>query len=273
MMSEVTMKAVKEAKKLADKEAKEVKKIADKEDKEAKKLADKEAKEVKKIADKEAKEIAKKTANEEKEQKRINDNQNMTDSEWLCARHKNENKNKIEILPAEILKSLYQAFCSYITNFLNIERSLGQYIDRVTNFPSSISENFVLYILITINIQCYWNCKGDIMVNHNDENGFVQGEVKCCFHGPSQFSPDKKKEGHTLYYLDSTEHLEKKGYVKLYEIKNYINELKKVPINKKQLLEEQQDNGRRPRFSIKDVWPDLHPIWEGNIYDILDNFM
>jgi len=272
MMSEVTMKATKEAK-IAEREAVKKAKIAEKEAVKQSKIKAREDAKQAKIQAREAKELAKKTEYEEKEQKRINDNQNMTNSEWLRARHKNENKNKIEILPSEALKLLYQGFCSNTTNFLNVERRYGQYIDRIPNFPSHISENFVLHILKTLNKQGYWNCKGDIMVNHNDGNGFVQGEVKCCFHGPSQFSPDKKKEGHTLLFLDATEHLEKKGYFKLYEIKNYINELKKVPINKEQSLEEQQDSGRRPRFSIKGGWPDLQPIWEGNIYDILDNSM
>ena len=99
----------------------------------------------------------------------------------------------------------------------------------------------------------------------------TQGEVKCHFNGPSQFSPSKKKDGHILYYLEAEEHIYH-GYFKLYKIENYNTELKNVKINKDSLLEEQQDSGRRPRFTIKNIWKDNLEdklIWKGTIYDLL----
>ena len=101
----------------------------------------------------------------------------------------------------------------------------------------------------------------------------IQGEVKCHVNGPSQFSPNKKKEGHNLYYLEAENHLER-GDFKLYEIIKYNSYLAKVQINKTELLVEQQESGRRARFTIKDIWCDkLNDtlIWEGNIFELLDN--
>ena len=54
-------------------------------------------------------------------------------------------------------------------------------------------------------------------------------------------------------------------------MENYNTELKKIKINKDSLLEEQQDSGRRPRFTIKDIWDNIDDklIWQGSIYELL----
>ena len=55
-------------------------------------------------------------------------------------------------------------------------------------------------------------------------------------------------------------------------MKNYNKDLERVRINKKSSLKEQQDSGRRPRFTLKSVWGEKLKnklIWEGTIYDLL----
>ena len=191
--------------------------------------------------------------------------ENKKIEKWREERNKPKNKNKIDILPKPILLKLYNNFCSDIKEFYSIELEYGSYIGRITNFPSHISENIVLYILRFLGILCTWACTGDIMLTETK----TPGEVKCHYGGPTQFSPNKKKEGHTLFYLEAEGHIYN-GDFKLYKIENYNEDLKNVKINKNSLLEEQQDSGRRPRFTFKDVWNlEDKLIWEGNIYELL----
>lgn len=77
----------------------------------------------------------------------------------------------------------------------------------------------VLHILRSLGRDSTWNCIGDILVDGN-----IQGEVKCHFNGPSQFSPNEKKDGDILYYLEAENHFDN-GYFKLYEIKDYNTKL------------------------------------------------
>lgn len=185
---------------------------------------------------------------------------------WLVERNKLKNKGKIDILPKNILLSLYILFINLVNQQLLIEYNLGSYIGRIPIFPETISENIVLHILRFLDYKCTWKCRGDILVGEKN----TQGEVKCHFNGPSQFSPNKKKDGHTLFYLEAENHLDN-GYFKLYKIENYNKKLKKIKINKDSLLEEQQDSGRRPRFTIKDIWKNIDDklIWKGTIYELL----
>jgi hypothetical protein len=187
--------------------------------------------------------------------------------EWLLKRDKNCNKGNIDILPKNILLERYNSFVSMIRTQLQTEMMLGSYIGRIPNFPESISENIVLYALRSLGIKCTWKCSGDILVGEIN----TQGEVKCHFNGPSQFSPSKNKDGHILYYLEAQYHIYN-GYFELYKIDDYNKDLQSVQINKKSILEEQQDSGRRPRFTIKDIWGDKIKdklIWKGTIYDLL----
>ena len=185
---------------------------------------------------------------------------------WSLDRNRPKNKGNIDILPKDILLSRYKSFTNEVRSQLLIEEKLGSYIGRTPNFPESISENIVLYILRSQGCKCTWKCTGDILVGENN----VQGEVKCHYNGPSQFSPNKKKDGHTLYYLEAENHLYQ-GYFKLYKMENYNTELKKIKINKNSLLEDQQDSGRRPRFTIKNIWDNIEDklIWKGSIYELL----
>ena len=186
---------------------------------------------------------------------------------WLIQRNRENNKGKIDILPKNVLLTDYISFVTNLRNHLKTEMKLNCYIGRIPNFPERISENIVLYVLRHLNVKCTWRCKGDILVGETN----IQGEVKCHFNGPSQFSPSKKKDGHILYYLEAEDHIYH-GYFKLYKIENYNTELKNVQINKNSLLENQQDLGRRPRFTIKDIWKDDLKdklIWKGTVYELL----
>jgi hypothetical protein len=194
-------------------------------------------------------------------------NKNEKIKKWILERRNRKNKGKIDILPKKILRLRYESFRSEVLKQLETEMEFGSYIGRIPNFPESISENIVLYILRHLGEKCTWKCTGDILVGETD----TQGEVKCHFNGPSQFSPNKNKDGHTLFYLEAEDHIYNCGHFKLYKIENYNTDLKKIKINKNSLLEDQQDSGRRPRCVFKQIWPNIDDkmIWEGTIYDLL----
>jgi len=186
---------------------------------------------------------------------------------WI--KNRTKNKKNIDILPKNVLLSRYKIFADYVRKFLLLEQQIGHFIGRIPNFPDYISENIVLYVLRYLDRKCSWDCKGDIIVITGDSN--TQGEVKCHFNGPSQFSPKKNIDGDTLFYLEAKNHIYN-GVFELYELKNYSEDLKNVKINKNSSLEEQQDSGRRPRFDIIKTWGDKLEdklIWKGSIYDLL----
>lgn len=186
--------------------------------------------------------------------------------QWISERSKPKNKGNIDILPKDKLLSRYTSFSNEVRAQMLDEAELGCYIGRIPNFPECISENVVLHVLRSEGIPCTWKCTGDILYGESN----TRGEVKCHFNGPSQFSPNKDKDGDTLFYLEAENHLYG-GAFKLYKVENYNTELKKIQINKDSLLADQQDSGRRPRFTIKEAWPNIEDflIWEGTIYDLL----
>ena len=75
----------------------------------------------------------------------------------------------------------------------------SEILKRIPNFPECISENIVLYILRSMDVKCTRKCTGDILVGETN----TQGEVKCHFNGPSQFSPSKEKWDSEGYSLDT----------------------------------------------------------------------
>ena len=115
--------------------------------------------------------------------------ENKKIKKWLIERNKKRNKGNIDILPKDILLLRYKSFVDSVRKQILTECNLGSYIGRIPNFPECISENIVLYILRFLGVKCTWKCSGDILVGETN----TQGEVKCHFNGPSQFSPKKKK--------------------------------------------------------------------------------
>jgi hypothetical protein len=187
---------------------------------------------------------------------------------WRKTRKTHKVKNRLPFLQKPILLPLYNDFKDQVIKHLLLEETLNAHIGRVRNFPEYISENIVVHILKLKGRNVTWACKGDIELIENNKT--VSGEVKCSYDGPSQFSPKTDKSDQTLFYIDARDHLF--GNIKVYEFPMYMDELMKVSINKKQTLEEQQNGGRRPRFTICQIWKDKLDdklLWEGCIQDLL----
>jgi hypothetical protein len=193
--------------------------------------------------------------------------------EWITIRTKTSKKSKLDILPKEVLLQKYIRFKNSVLAELKEEMKLGWNLGRVQNFPESISENLAMYILISLGYRVTGKCKGDILFCQNDK--WLKGEVKCCYNGPSQFSPkNNEKENDCLFYIDASQHI-LTGYFTVYKFDEYIEDLKSIKINEKQTLCDQQYEKRRPRCNLKNAWKDIkenmdsYKIYSGNIYDLL----
>ena len=151
----------------------------------------------------------------------------------------------LDIIPKDTLRELYQTYRHKMIDYHNKEMEIGFYLGRIENFPENISENIVLHVLRGKNINCTWNTKsGDIL--YEDETGQIKGEVKCQQNGPSQFSPSSKWD--TLFYIDAKDHLF--GNIKIYMIKDIYEVFKNIKISKTQTVQEQSEQGRRPRSDL-----------------------
>ena len=181
----------------------------------------------------------------------------------------------VNILPKDILRRLYQKYRFSMINFHKEEISMQKYIGRIQNFPDYISENIVLYALKIKNIDCTWITEsGDIYYYKHNPNDILnplkkKGEVKCSQNGPTQLSPKSKWD--TLFYIDAGDHLF--GNIKIYMIDDIYEIIKSIKISKNQTIEEQSNQGRRPRSDLRilleDYINDNNILFYGKISSLL----
>ncbi|MFD2658541.1 Bsp6I family type II restriction endonuclease [Gracilibacillus thailandensis] len=113
--------------------------------------------------------------------------------------------------------------------------------NRGINFPETISESLMCYAL---GFELNRGTGGDA---RNPETGEVC-EVKATSNwdrDTSSFSP--KEEFDSLYFVRLNQ---RDDHVYIYDLQLDSNSLKKIPVSKTQTVEDQQKQGRRPRFSI-----------------------
>ena len=150
---------------------------------------------------------------------------------------------------------------------------------RHQNTPEDITENIAKFIIRKYenDKSCVW-CKGidkkygltgDLYSSKYDKKEPI--EVKSfTSSGPSQFGPDKKFS--VLYFLDLRKWLNNE--IILWKINlNYLSlEFKNIKINKKQTMEEQFLEGRRPHISWDNIYPQItkfcEKIYQGTFEDI-----
>ena len=150
---------------------------------------------------------------------------------------------------------------------------------RHQNTPEDITENITKFIIRKYENDntCIW-CKGvdkkhgltgDLYSDKYDKT--TQIEVKSFTSiGPSQFGPDKKFG--VLYFLDLRKWLQNE--IILWKVNlNYLSdEFKKIKVNKKQTMEEQMLEGRRPHISWDNIYPQItafcDKIYEGTFENI-----
>lgn len=119
---------------------------------------------------------------------------------------------------------------------------------RGINFPSELSEYMACYAL-------------DLMVNKEGSNGDavdmsdpqnpliieIKGSSADETSAPNSFSPSEHFDDLVFVRLEKYDDL-----LKIYRLGINSEELKKIKVSKTQTVEDQQKQGRRPRFSIQD---------------------
>ena len=182
-----------------------------------------------------------------------------------------DNVSNFEILndkyDKEILIKRFEFFKNmYISNKELIKSGLPL---RNQNTPEDITENITKFIIRKYenDNSCVW-CKGldkklgitgDLYSNKYDKNTPI--EVKSfTSNGPSQFGPDKKFG--VLYFLDLRNMLNNEFI--LYKINlNYLSsEFQNIKVNKRQTMQEQMNEGRRPHISWDNIFPQISGFYE-----------
>ena len=140
---------------------------------------------------------------------------------------------------------------------------------RLPNMPEDISENIIKYILhfTGYDTTTKWDCKkGDLYSS-------TEGIQECkCFtsNGPISFTPSSN--WNILYCLDAREW--KNNIFVLYRIslQRTSDAWKNIQMNKKQIFEDQCQQGRRPRITWKKLYPQIQDyctkIYEGSYENI-----
>lgn len=119
---------------------------------------------------------------------------------------------------------------------------------RGINFPSELSEYMACYAL-------------DLYVNKDGSNGDavdmtdeshpliieIKGSSADETSAPNSFSPSEHFDDLVFARLEKYDDL-----LKIYRLGISSEDLKKIQVNKTQTVEDQQKQGRRPRFSIQD---------------------
>lgn len=150
---------------------------------------------------------------------------------------------------------------------------------RHQNTPEDITENIVKFIIKKYEKDdtCVW-CKGidktlkitgDLYSKKYDKN--VGIEVKSfTSNGPSQFGPDKKFA--VLYFLDMRKWLQDEIILWKVNLNSESIDFKNIKVNKKETLEDQFKQGRRPHISWDNIYPQItnycEQIYKGTFNNI-----
>ena len=132
---------------------------------------------------------------------------------------------------------------------------------RLPPIPSDISENIIKYILHKNGEFSSWGCKsGDL---------YLKGKQECkCFtsDGPISFSPNSN--WNAIYFLDARDWLN--DNFKLFTFKKTSNEWKNIKVNKKETMEDQCKQKRRPRINWFKLEKECELIFSGTFDEIIN---
>lgn len=164
-------------------------------------------------------------------------------------------------------------------DIVNLEKEINSTIEknskkiRITNMPSHITENIVKYAFYKkYKLMPSWDTKvGDLIVNKCNLN--LKLEVKGSFdlnRGPMSFGPT---ENWDFIYFVNMQSLNT-DFIIIYELKinNNDKRWKKIKVNKKQTIEDQCLEKRRPRIVFKQLYEQLSDkitiLFSGNLYEL-----
>jgi hypothetical protein len=192
-----------------------------------------------------------------------------------------DTKNNIDILNDKYNKEiLIKRFNNFKNMYIYDQELINNGLKiRHQNTPEDITENITKFIIRKYenDLSCVWckgidkkfGLKGDLYSNKYDK--LTPIEVKSfTSDGPSQFGPDKKFG--VLYFLDLRKWVNNE--IILWKVNlNYLSDkFKNIKVNKKQTMEEQFLQGRRPHISWDSLYPQIcelsEKIYEGTFENI-----
>lgn len=173
-----------------------------------------------------------------------------------------------ETYTEEILKMQYELHKSYVKGRIDTTKKIGIKV-RLPSIPEDITENIVKNIIHNkLNDKTSrWDCKeGDLQSKKEGKQ-----EVKCfTSDGPSSFTP--KSNWDVIYFLDAIKWLDDKFILYRIPLKRTSPEWKNIKVNKTQTMENQAEQGRRPRITWDSLLPQIESycskVYEGTFENI-----
>ena len=168
-----------------------------------------------------------------------------------------------------ILAKQYQLHKNYVINRMKLIDDANIKI-RLPSIPEDISENIIKFIIHMKLKDTTTSWSG----NTGDLKSSVEGRQECkCFtsDGPISFTPSSNWD--VIYFLDAREWLENKFICYRVVLTRTCNVWQKIKISKTQTFEEQTNQGRRPRITWKELYPQIKEhcteIFNDNITSII----
>ena len=178
---------------------------------------------------------------------------------------------KVDKYSQQILIQRYNMFIEWHKKTQEIIDTTGLPI-RHQNLSEDISENIIKFIIINYDndISCKWskaiNKNGDLC-----SDKYTMIEVKSftsC--GPTSFGPRKKFD--VLYFLDMRKHTQECIILWRLNLSSESAEWKNLKMSKKQTIEDQCHEGRRPRIGWDCIYSQLQKfcskVYEGSFANI-----
>jgi hypothetical protein len=139
---------------------------------------------------------------------------------------------------------------------------------RGCNIPESLTEALYCYLTGNCRVSKVFGAKQSFDCYDEDTEERIQ--VKACSILPDLSSLGPKSVYDKFIFMDMSykKNGRKKGDYKIYEIDTEI--LDNTHVNEQETVQDQREQGRRPRLSIYDKIikeQNLVPIFEGNIFD------
>lgn len=152
--------------------------------------------------------------------------------------------SEAQIVPVD--HNLYRKFLNVYSLWKQLNRNLMDIQARKANFPTEVSEGVIAYNYSDFSL--LKNASADIFDNKN--NHYIEVKTTSNFgYDLSSFSPNSKFNNLFFGRLDFDN-----DNLYIYNLNKSIDEIKIIAVNQAQSFEAQQNQKRRPRFSvIKDV--------------------
>lgn len=182
-----------------------------------------------------------------------------------------ENEDKYT---ADVLHTRYKMYHDTYMSTSEIIKNTGLPI-RHQNPPEDVTENIVKFIIQNYDNDpsCKWaksmECKGDL---YSDKYAIDSpAEIKAfTSDGPSSFGPDKKFS--VIYFLDMRNWINDLFILRRVNLTSESPQWKGIKMNKTQTFEEQCLQGKRPRISWDNIYPQISDqyskVYEGSFEGI-----